>query len=211
MFLSSTYFQGDIYLPLSEINPNVVGVARMRQTVAEKSLDYFITKYEYEYLYNLLGSELYSAYLMGITSRTHSSAYSVSYGSYLTKYEAEMGYSDGQLWTQDPYEHMWIRLRDLIYQKRGNYYFSPAANYVYYWICRSAASQTTEMGEIKFRVSDTEIVSSSYKLARAWNDMCRESDRIRNYILLNWEKYKFYGDKARFLSHGFSSINVFNL
>lgn len=67
MFLTDAYFQGTLYLPnLRTITPEPVGIGRMLVAVAENSLDWYIDKYEREFLVRLLGVDLYNAFVEGL-------------------------------------------------------------------------------------------------------------------------------------------------
>lgn len=72
MFLNSTYFEGELYLPSLERNYSEgVGISRITQTVNENSLEWYIEKYEPEYLKKLLGEHLYFAFITEIVKEEH--------------------------------------------------------------------------------------------------------------------------------------------
>ena len=67
LFLDSTYFQGELYLPNLKYNiPEASGTQKRLQTVGENTLGWFIAKYEPEFMKMLLGSRLYSNFIDGM-------------------------------------------------------------------------------------------------------------------------------------------------
>lgn len=189
MFLDSTYFMGELYLPCLELNPNVVGVASRIQTVNENSLDWYIEKYEYEFLVYLLGYDLSRAYLQNIKEAN------------FFDFKLSITFTDDK----------WPFIYNLVYTQRGNYKFSPAANYVYYYLCRWSRSQLSGKGEIRAEVYESLVATDADKLVKIWNEMCREVHYIRCKIKDNWKDYKDIGSCNCLFSYPFLPINSFNI
>lgn len=189
MFLDSTYFTGELYLPQLELNPTVVGVASRIQTVNENSLEWYIAKYEYEFLINLLGYKLAKAYIDNIKDAN------------FFDFKLSIIFSDER----------WPFIHNLIYTSRDDFKFSPAANYVYYWLCRRSRSQLSGKGEIRAEVYESLVVNDANKLVKVWNDMCREVHFIRCKIKENWDDYKQYGRFNCVCVYPFTPINEFNI
>jgi hypothetical protein len=145
MALDRTYFTGELSIPmLSTAKGDKTGVAALleqgNQVMGEYSLEWFIARYEEEFLRKLLGDRLYEAYSEGIAAET-------------------------------PLQ-IWSDLKSRIYGERGGFKFSPAANYVYFFIQTHAVSKTAMTGEIKFKGDHSVNVSPARKMVTAWNGMC---------------------------------------
>lgn len=69
-FLDHTYFQGEEYLSDLQASPNAVGVAAFIQVAGEQNLNWFIAKYEPEFLVKVLGLELYNDFSEGMQEET---------------------------------------------------------------------------------------------------------------------------------------------
>lgn len=175
MFLNSTYFQGEINLPFLGIQtPDASGgVSKRLQTIANKDLDWFIGKYESQYLTMLLGNELYDSFMIGIQ--------------------------------EEVVDQKWIDLRDRIFKSATvngmAYGYSPAANYVYFYIMRDARTQTTMKGEVQAQSDYAIRREEDKKCVKAWNDMVVESLRIVEFIRKNWEVYKEDEHSGDFMWH----------
>ena len=65
MFLDYTYFEGGLYIPNLKYNDSE-GVGAIIQAVNEQSLDWYIEKYEIEFLEGLLGETLYNKMVEGV-------------------------------------------------------------------------------------------------------------------------------------------------
>ncbi len=70
MALDRSYFRGSLALPqLATQSAPVTGLASLAtQITGENTLEWFITRYEDEFLHKMLGHRLYEAYLNGISS-----------------------------------------------------------------------------------------------------------------------------------------------
>lgn len=68
MFLDSTYFQGELSIPsLKFRDREVVGVAAVAmQATGENTLEWFVEKYEQDFLKNILGCDLYERFIAGL-------------------------------------------------------------------------------------------------------------------------------------------------
>jgi hypothetical protein len=64
--LDNTYFQGELYLAGLSKGSDSVGVARQVQAANENSLDWFINKYEIDFLNKLLGKKLAASFISGL-------------------------------------------------------------------------------------------------------------------------------------------------
>lgn len=99
--------------------------------------------------------------------------------------------------SEDPVAEKWQDLKDQIYMKHDGYYYSPVANYIYFWVMQAGRTTTTTKGEQKPTQDYALVASESRKMVRAWNDMLPMIDEIRYFILRN-PAYKGYGCGERF-------------
>ncbi len=180
MILNASYFVGDLYLPNIRANGAASGVAGVIDAVGNASLEYYIEKYEAEFLVRLLGRGLADAFREGLA--------------------------------EEPVRPEWAALRDRIYRTEGRYPYSPAAGYVYYWIMRNGATQTTRNGEVRAEQDYARIASPARKMVDAWNRMIPCVLDVRDFLEKNAETYRPYGYAARPCeAYGFSPINLFNI
>ena len=177
MFLSGAYFQGELYLPNLKRSGGTVGVAAVIQAVGENTLEWYIDKYEAEFLRLLLGDGLAEALMSN--------------------------YPDGG--------EIWVNLHNRIYHTDGKYPLSPAANYVYYWICRRGRTQMCTNGEVRGLSDYTEIAQDTNKLVKTWNDMVAQVPAIRRFVLDNYDSYRDFADKKELCCHRFEYMNIWNL
>lgn len=57
---------------------------------------------------------------------------------------------------------------------------SVIANFIYYWYCRTTATQSTGIGEVRTMAENAVLDSPNQKMANAWNQL---SDRVREFIM----------------------------
>lgn len=154
MFLDGTYFQGNLVLPQYGRMPKNAASgtidALLTETVGEQSLEWFIARYEEEFLCKLLGLPLYESWIDGLSAA-------------------------------EPLQ-IWVDLKSRIFRTVGGINLSPAANYVYFFAMRAAASDTTMTGEKKQTGTYSDNVSSNRKMVTAWNDMVDAVCHIRGWI-----------------------------
>lgn len=201
MFLSDVYFQGDLYLPNLKRSGDAVGVASVIQTVGENDLDWYINQYENDYLRKVLGYTLANKFIEIFTN------YPVldSNGNPIVTGESDLIFANETGGTE------WTDLYHQIFRQYNNYYESPAANYVYYWLCRRSRTQTSMNGEVRGLSDYTEVVSDANKLVKTWNDMIRMSYEVRKFVIDNYDSYKEYTDKLELCCYKFIPINTWNL
>lgn len=179
MFLTIAYFQGDLYLPNQIKSESVGHSSTSRQTIGENNLNWFIEKYETEFLIELLGYTLFQNFKTGIHAE-----------------------SPLKIWTD---------LRDYLYRESNGFYFSPAANYVFFFVSRRGRTQTAVQGEIKGTMSYAEIAEDSDKLVKVWNDMCDMVSCFNcDFLSKRWDDYKGYSD-GKHCKGKFIKINKFGI
>lgn len=180
MFLDDTYFQGELHLPNMKYSGPAVGVGSIVLTAAENNLEWFIAKYEQQFLRELLGATLADNFMGG--------------------------------YNQADVNPIWIDLKDAIFRVVDGYGFSPAANYVYFYVMRDSRTKTTMNGE-KVSTQDYALqTSDTAKLVKAWNDMCPAIYLIRQFVFDNWNIYSSYaGCKEEICRAYFHHINTFGI
>lgn len=178
IFLDITYFQGEEGLPNLVNSPSVTGVSSFLQTVGEHNLNWFIAKYEPDFMIKILGKELYKNFIDGLD--------------------------------ETPVNPIWEKLRDSLFWREGVFKFSPAANYVYYWLRRSGRKQTATQGEVIGTLSYANNAEDAEKMIQAWNDMCDMIVDFRCFFCENREAYQAYAKCFPDLSY-FRKINSFDI
>lgn len=181
MILDGTYFQGELYLPLIKNKEEVEGLAEMMQTIGENTLEWFIAKYETEFLKKILGEKLYSNFIAGLKV--------------------------------DPIDPKWEALKDSLFIKDERFSFSPAANYVYFYVTVNGKTSTTLKGEVLEEQSYAKAVTNGDKLVKPWNEMCRQISKFYcDFLFANWGTYKEYADIRTCLpSREFTPINTMGI
>lgn len=178
MFLDNSYFQGELQLPNLKFNDQATGVAVMLQVTGENTLEWYVEKYEREFLYRLLGVSLCEAFITGVQ--------------------------------QEQPNEIWVKLKNKIYLTEGNFSFSPAANYVYYWLSRRGKTQTSMTGEVREEADYSTVAPVAPVLVKVWNDMLPMIAGIRRYLDGNWDTYGQYADDY-YCECDFKPINSFNI
>ena len=186
MLIDTSYFVGELNIP----NKDKDAVSGL--------LDLFIDKYEKRFLEELLGYELYMAFVAGLGAATPSDEWiNLRDGVEYTDLSSRTRFYPG-----------------LISAVSGNAGLdvSPIANYVYYWYIRNNHSQTAAMGEVKSQNENAVFHSPALKMTRAWNEMSAWVCELKDYLDSNkslypqWEKQ----DAWKMLK-GFRPINEFNI
>ena len=143
--LTVSYFVGELQIP------NITGSAPA-VTPRVNELQWFIKKYEPEFLELLLGTDLYLEFSTGIAA-----------ASPLAKWTA-------------------LKNKIYQIDTQNGTYFSPAAAYVYYHFMRNSQTATTSVGEIKPGKKSAVYVTNTMKMVTAWNDMCKECNEIWEWL-----------------------------
>lgn len=182
MILDITYFTGELYLPNLKLN------------VSDP---------------------------VGHSARTMQTIGENDLGWYVAKYEEEFliallgidlydSFINGL--GEDPINQIWTDLKNAIYKEKDGYKFSPAANYVFYWVSRRGRTQTaTNGGEVVGTQSYSKNVEDADKLAKAWNDMCDMVESFYcDFLSKNWNNYRLYSN-GKFCRHNFKRINKWNI
>lgn len=111
----------------------------------------------------------------------------------------------------EPDNEKWTALRDVIFRSEGEYMFSPAANYVYFFTMRDGRTTTTTKGEVKDTQDHAMSTTEANKLIKAWNDIYPQVCIIYRFLNDNWGTYKNYGDKRCLCYKRFEPVNVFGI
>ena len=200
MFLSNAYFQGELYLPNLTRSAGTVGVASVLQVIGAGTLEWYIDRYEKEFLSKLLGDKL---------AENLMEAYSEYPVLTADGYPVVDGVQD-LVFAGQGENQIWVDLYHEIFRQWNDSYFSPAANYVYYWICRRGRTQTSMNGEVRGLSDFTEVAADTNKLVKVWNDMLPMVARVRGFVMDHGEDYIPYSD-GLMCKYQFKPMNVWNL
>lgn len=152
-FLTDKYFDGNTYLPAVRKDA-ADGFSNFVQSTSQANLDWYIITYEPEYLEQLLGCQLYNSFIEGIEAET-------------------------------PLDR-WIKLRDKIFQNiqynDNEFFYSPAAEYVFCMFLNRTNTQTSEKGQVKATVYGTINSDPTSIFPLVWNHMSDSSLKIQNWI-----------------------------
>lgn len=186
MLIDRTYFVGELNIP----NTSQASIGSL--------VDLFITKYEKEFLEEVLGYSLYKAFKEG--------------------WEVV---SPGQKWidlvegveyvSTDGKTKFWRGL-DAAISGSISFDVSPVANYVYYWYMRNNHTQTASTGETKGKHENAEWANTAVKLTRAWNEMSECICELVDYLDAKKDDYPQWADQDVWcMRRKFRPINEFNI
>lgn len=142
--IDKTYFVGEL------------DIANTNNANVEARLQWFIDKYEPEFLRLLLGADLYTSYVAGIT-----------------------------VVDPDPVPAEWLALQNFEGFKKA------IACYVYFHYMRDQFTQTVGLGEVKPTAENATRDDSSFKMARAINEVVRwvKDNTLVEFINANVSDY----------------------
>jgi hypothetical protein len=161
--IDETYFIGELNLPGLNDDDTV------------ERLQLFIDKYEAKFLKELLGYELYKAFLTGVDTRPVDD-----------KWAALKSGSD---YVRNGRTYRW---EGLVQSDT-----SMIANYVYYYWMRNEVSQTTGIGEVITKSENSTRISPSAKMTRAWNEMVNQVWGAVSFLdtnVSNYPDWSWYGE-----------------
>lgn len=107
----------------------------------------------------------------------------------------------------------WIALKNSLFIVGEKFSYSPAANYVYFYVTTNGRTSTTLKGEVVEEQSYAKNVTNGDKLVKPWNEMCRQiSTFYRDFLFPNWDIYKDDADLQTCIrSREFTSINTLGI
>lgn len=186
MLIDRSYFVGDINIP----NTSNAAVGSL--------LDWFILKYETEFLDKVLGYELHKAFKTGLQE--------------VSIPQKWIDLRDGVEYTNvQGKPRFW---HGLLAAVSGDVSFdnSPIANYVYYWYMRNSHTQTSAMGEKKSKTENADNHSPANKMARAWNEMAECVRELVDYMNANKTDYPEWEEQDQWcMLRSFHPINEFSV
>lgn len=174
--IDTTFFVANINIPNSG------------DTDIASTINWFIQKYEKQFLQKALGYPLYKAFE---TSPEAQRFQDILNGKEYTDWNGRLTKWDGLV----------IEVSDT--QKQ-----SPIANYVYYWYYRNNVTSTTGVGEAINTPENARTVSPWKKVAAAWNEMRNQVMILVEFIEQNTDVYPEWDpvDKHKTYKH-FGFIN----
>ncbi len=183
MLIDQSYFIGEINIP-GLTSEDVSG-----------NLDYFISKYETEYLRLALGYPLWKALsdsMDPLTARFER----LLYGYEFENCHGNMDYWTGLINTPDEIQEGALRKT------------TPIANYIYYnWSCDNITFTTT-IGEVKGKAENSTSASVVQKQSRAYNEMSALTDKMLEFVKANAADYPEFNNCH---TNPFGRTNIFNL
>lgn len=153
LFLDTTYFEGNAYLPAVSRDA-AVGISQFLQSVNQANLDWFIVNYEPEFMEMLLGKKLYEAFKEGMSAETP-----------LDKWET----LKSKIFVETQYN-------------KQTFKYSPAAEYVVCKFLNRNITQTSSKGQVKAGVYETVNADITQILPQVWNHMSDECLKIQHFI-----------------------------
>lgn len=152
------------------------------------NINWFINKYEQQFLQKALGYPLYKAYKANTSDQRFQD---ILNGKEYTDWKGRLAKWDGLM----------VNVTNT--QKQ-----SPIANYVYYWYYRNNVTSTTGVGEAINTPENAKTVSPWKKVASSWNDMRKQVMILIEFIEQNTSVYPEWDpvDKYETLKH-FGFIN----
>lgn len=189
--IDQTYFVADLQ------------IANVDNDSILQRLQFFIDKYEAEFLKNVFGYELYSLLFVELEAKEDDDSY-----VYSTRFEniingIEYTGTDNRL-------HKW---RGLTFQnEEGNVKQSCIANYVYWHFVKDQNSQSVGLGEVKAQAQNALNVSPAVKMARAWNEMSTMLSELYYFLDANRETYpEWVNDNHIWRQRQFAPVNIFGI
>lgn len=161
--IDETYFIGELSIP------NVSNVA-----IAER-LQFFIDKYEKQFLQELFGYELWKLLDIQITQEEENSP--------ATPLPRLSDLINGVEYTDNGGR---LRMWDGLISSGPK---SPIANFVYWQWIKDQATQTTGLGEAATQAQNAVLVSPAVKMVSAWNDMSKQVVSLWHFLNSSHEEY----------------------
>lgn len=156
MGATAEYFVGEILIP------NITG-SDLASLSNKANLQWFIDKYESEYLTYLLGEDLFAEYSAGLIA---------------IPVQAKWTSLKNMIYVSA--------------KSQGGAMMSPVAFYIWFFWSRNQATQTLQNGEGQPSMENATMVYPSAKQISAWNQMSRMSDEIMEWLEENHSTYPSY-------------------
>jgi hypothetical protein len=178
--INRNFFVGEINIP----NANSVSIS--------ETLDLFIEKYENDFLINVLGQELYSDFITGVSQPVIDQIWKdLIFGKTYTHQNQNYTWK-GLVATRKP--SLTVSIEDETIEPLSETdtpvrYESLIAYYIYYWYVRNNVTQTAAMGEVSSSTENAMNSSPAYKLTRAWNWMSEWVEKLVHYLDANTDSY----------------------
>lgn len=168
MIIDYTYFRGEIT------------IAQLSQASVREDLQLLINKYEQRYLKQLLGLDMYNAFMAGIDPISGAD-------------QKWLNILQGVEYEHNGNTYEWIGFENDLKE-------SPIANYVYYKYITKEVELTTGIGQVVPKAENAVIASAVPKLTRAWNEMVDWQRGLIRYLDDNrslYPEWRPYTDYSR--------------
>lgn len=181
MIIDSSYFDNSEY---SITNLNSVGV--------KDKIDYFVAKYELDFVENALGFSKAQEYLSFFEPNGDLSP---------TTPQEWVDLTNGLIYTKDNIEKKWEGLRLTIGDKKS----SMIAMYVYYYVLENSISYSSSVGEQKPKAENSLSVVTYPKMVKIWNQFIKKYQGFERCqpIIRHFHhgfSYDYYGNNKNIVS-----------
>jgi hypothetical protein len=202
--IDSTYFVGELNIPNTD------------QPAVLNALNFFIERYEVEFLRQTLGILLYQDFMTALGQNPTTGVYAnvsggVASGAVSALYTQLLNGCD--FVGLDTYEHHWVGFTSASIDGYTSPR-SPIANYVYYWFMRDRIIQNTGIGFMLPKPENGITMSPKSKMVLVWNDMSDWVKELSDFIEVNFNAGNFLDwqpqSKCRVL-HRFGPINNYSI
>lgn len=155
-----SYFVGELNIP------------NRGNTLVIERINFFIDRYEKEFLYKILGVGCFNDFIAGINASTPETKWTnLKNGcEFINTYN----------------------VLDKYYGLVNNVKKSPIAYYVYYHFLRDGYTQTAGIGEVKANAENATVVSPAGKMISAWNEMVDLNRSLLDFLYVNGTDYPKY-------------------
>ncbi len=110
---------------------------------------------------------------------------------------------------------LWLDLKNALFVESNGFKYSPAANYVYFFLVKKMQSVSTGKGEVRLINSTGEDITPYRVMMDAWNDMSYQVKLFyKNFLCKNWDKYKEYAKcsiNSYLYGNKFGTVNEFGI
>ena len=181
MLIDQTYFIAEI---------NIAGTTR--QEVID-TLNALVSKYEPIFLRDVLGIELSTLFVAGLTSDPIDQRY--------------IDIRDGKVFQIGSVSYRW---RGLIEGDSAITKKSIIANFIYYWYVRDVTTFQTPVGETSGLTQNSAVANPDIKMCRAWNEMVEGVTELVFFLRSNYEVYPEFAN-AIIPNQYFKKLNIYGI
>lgn len=173
-----TYFQERLDIP------------QINQVAVEERVNAYITRFEPEFMTQLLGYEFYQLFLTDIAT------------------QRMIDLKDGKTYTYNNVQYRFNGLLYVIGSGDTAVKQSCIANYVYWNLVNDSATILTGTGAAVTQSENVDRVSPTWKLAQVWNEMIDMIISLRDFLIRNKDTYPEYSSSQVNWFHWQNGLNI---